>query len=247
MGVEKEVKQAFSNELEEQKKNKDPVVISSLHTLDAQPVSTVLKKCDANTCTAVAEAVGRGRLGFVVACKRSLALPVLGRLRNALAKELIPDLGARPHSLLWVIDFPMFLWEEGVLESAHHPFTAAHPDDHHLLTSDPLSCRSLHYDLVADGQEIGGGSVRIHREEEQRYVLKEVLEHLLTALGSGAPPHAGIALGLDRLLAIIARASSIRDVIAFPKSAEGRDLMAGAPANITKEQKLLYHLAEPVS
>jgi len=148
----------------------------------------------------------------------------------------------------------MFLWEEGVLESAHHPFTAAHPDDHHLLTTDPLACRSLHYDLVADGQEIGGGSVRIHREEEQRYVLKEVLgeqedelEHLLTALGSGAPPHAGIALGLDRLLAIIARTSSIRDVIAFPKSAEGRDLMAGAPANITKEQKLLYHLAEPVS
>jgi len=138
-----------------------------------------------------------------------------------------------------------------VLESAHHPFTAAHPDDQHLLKTDPLSCRSLHYDLVADGQEIGGGSVRIHREEEQRYILREVLgeeeeelEHLLTALGSGAPPHAGIALGLDRLLAIIARASSIRDVIAFPKSAEGRDLMAGAPATISKEQKLLYHLAE---
>jgi len=249
--VEKEVKQAFSNELEDQKKNKDPVVISSLHTLDAQPVSSVLKKCEANTCTAVAEAVGRGRLGFLVACKRSLALHLLGRLRTALAKDLIPDLGTRPHSLLWVIDFPMFLWEESVLESAHHPFTAAHPDDHHLLTTDPLACRSLHYDLVADGQEIGGGSVRIHREEEQRYVLKEVLgeqeeelEHLLTALGSGAPPHAGIALGLDRLLAIIARASSIRDVIAFPKSAEGRDLMAGAPATISKEQKLLYHLEE---
>merc|ERR1719370_2143700 len=99
-----------------------------------------------------------------------------------------------------------------------------------------------------------GVSVRIHKEEEQRYILREVLgegeeelEHLLTALGSGAPPHAGIALGLDRLLAIIARASSIRDVIAFPKSAEGKDLMAGAPATITKEQKLLYHLAEPVS
>jgi len=252
--VEKEVKQAFSNELEDQKKNKDPVVISSLHTLDAQPVSSVLKKCEAVTCTALAEAVGRGRLGFLVACKRSLALPLLGRLRTALARDLIPDLGTRPHSLLWVVDFPMFLWEEGVLESAHHPFTAAHPDDHHLLTTDPLACRSLHYDLVADGQEIGGGSVRIHREEEQRYVLREVLgeqeeelEHLLTALGSGAPPHAGIALGLDRLLAIIARASSIRDVIAFPKSAEGRDLMAGAPATITKEQKLLYHLAEPVS
>merc|ERR1719228_2720242 len=87
----------------------------------------------------------------------------------------------------------MFLWEDGVLESAHHPFTAAHPDDQHLLKTDPLSCRSLHYDLVADGQEIGGGSVRIHREEEQRYVLKEVLgeeedelEHLLVALGSAA-------------------------------------------------------------
>jgi aspartyl-tRNA synthetase len=249
--VEKEVRQAFSNELEDHKTNKVPVVLSSLHTLDGQPVSSVLKKCKATTCTAVAEAVGSGRLGFLVACPRSLALTLLGRLRTALARHLLPDLSTRPHSLLWVVDFPMFLWEEGVLESAHHPFTAAHPDDQHLLKTDPLSCRSLHYDLVADGQEIGGGSVRIHREEEQRFILREVLgeeeeelEHLLTALGSGAPPHAGIALGLDRLLAIIARASSIRDVIAFPKSAEGRDLMAGAPATITKEQKLLYHLAE---
>ena len=249
--VAKEVKQAFANELEDQKKNNDPVIISSLNTLDAQPVSSVLKKCGENTCRAVAEAVGHGRLGFIVACRRSLALPLLGRLRTTLARHLITDLNTRPHSLLWVVDFPMFLWEEGVLESAHHPFTAAHPEDQHLLTTDPLSCRSLHYDLVADGQEVGGGSVRIHREEEQRCVLREVLgeeeeelEHLLTALGSGAPPHAGIALGLDRLLAIIARASSIRDVIAFPKSAEGRDLMAGAPASINKEQKLLYHLAE---
>ena len=250
--VEKEVRQAFSNELDEQKKKREPVIISSLHTLDESPVNSVLKKCNKNTCTAVAEAVGRGRQGFIVACRSSLALPLLGRLRIALAKQLLPDLISQPHSLLWVVDFPMFLWEDGVLESAHHPFTAAHPDDHHLLTTDPLSCRSLHYDLVADGQEIGGGSVRIHREDEQRYVLKEVLgeeedelEHLLVALGSGAPPHAGIALGLDRLLAIITRAASIRDVIAFPKSAEGKDLMAGAPAAITKEQKLLYFLAEP--
>ena len=249
--VEKEIRQAFSNELEDEKTKKDPVVLSSLHTLGGQPVSSVLKKCEATTCTTVAEAVGSGRLGFLVACRRSLALTLLGRLRTTLARHLLPDLSKLRHSLLWVVDFPMFLWEEGVLESAHHPFTAAHPDDQHLLKTDPLSCRSLHYDLVADGQEIGGGSVRIHREEEQRYILREVLgeeeeelEHLLTALGSGAPPHAGIALGLDRLLAIIARASSIRDVIAFPKSAEGRDLMAGAPATISKEQKLLYHLEE---
>ena len=115
--------------------------------------------------------------------------------------------------------------------------------------SDPLSCRSLHYDLVLNGQEIAGGSVRIHNVEDQMFVLDQVLQedstelqHLLTALNSGCPPHAGIAIGLDRLVTILTKSDSIRDVIAFPKSNEGRDLMSGAPSEITEEQRQMYHL-----
>ena len=115
--------------------------------------------------------------------------------------------------------------------------------DQHLLHSAPHHCRSLHYDLVLDGQEVGGGSVRIHNMEDQRFVLEEVLQedsselhHLLTALGSGCPPHAGIALGLDRLVAIITKSNSIRDVIAFPKTQTGQDLMSNAPGPVDVEQ-----------
>ena len=118
-----------------------------------------------------------------------------------------------------------------------------------MFRSRPLDCRSLHYDLVLNGQEVGGGSVRIHSMEDQMFVLDDVLKadvselkHLLEALNSGCPPHAGIALGLDRLVAILTKSNSIRDVIAFPKSAEGKDVMSGAPANITEEQKQYYHL-----
>ena len=113
----------------------------------------------------------------------------------------------------------------------------------------PLKCRSLHYDLVLNGQEIAGGSVRIHNSQDQRFVLEDVLgedtselQHLLSALASGCPPHAGIAIGLDRLVAIMTRSSSIRDVIAFPKSSDGKDLMGGAPADITPDQRLLYNV-----
>ena len=102
---------------------------------------------------------------------------------------------------------------------------------------------------MLNGQEIGGGSVRIHRGDDQRFVIEEVLQedsselqHLLAALDSGCPPHAGIALGLDRLVGIITKANSIRDVIAFPKSNDGKDLMSGAPAEINDEQRQLYHI-----
>ena len=102
---------------------------------------------------------------------------------------------------------------------------------------------------MLNGQEIAGGSVRIHNSQDQRFVLEDVLgedtdelQHLLSALATGCPPHAGIAIGLDRLVAIMTRASSIRDVIAFPKSNDGKDLMGGAPSDITKDQRLLYNV-----
>uniref|UniRef100_A0A8C4KDZ2 Aspartyl-tRNA synthetase 2, mitochondrial n=1 Tax=Dromaius novaehollandiae TaxID=8790 RepID=A0A8C4KDZ2_DRONO len=153
---------------------------------------------------------------------------------------------------LWVVDFPLFLPKEDnptELESAHHPFTAPHPSDTSLLYSDPTKVRSQHYDLVLNGSEVGGGSIRIHNAELQRFVLEkvlkedsEVLSHLLDALEFGAPPHGGIALGLDRLISLIVGAQSIRDVIAFPKSFRGRDLMGNAPDYVTAEELEPYHI-----
>lgn len=178
----------------------------------------------------------------------------MGKLRLEMANRL-EDQGLRLRSdgfnFLWVVDFPLFLPsdDDGSIESAHHPFTAPHPRDEHLLKSDPLKVRGQHYDLVLNGSEIGGGSVRIHQSEMQEYVLKEVLNedtsalsHLIEALRCGAPPHGGIALGLDRLIAMMCRAKSIRDVIAFPKGNEGKDLMSDAPAAISQKEKELYHI-----
>lgn len=226
-------------------------IVSPVVVKDGQIINNaVLKKC----APAVKEALEakldcREGIGFLVFGPQDYVLPVLGKQRTLLAKDIYKNLEQREEKLFWVIDFPMFLYEEGVLESAHHPFTAPHPEDYHLLRTDPLKCRSLHYDLVLNGQEIGGGSVRIHNSADQKYVLQDVLgaditelSHLIKALEFGCPPHAGIALGLDRVIAILTQANSIRDVIAFPKSSEGRDLMAGAPAQITEEQKKMYFI-----
>jgi len=247
--VEKETRLAVSDLLKECKEKEEPLLISSYSSLESQTACSLLRKCDGAVSRAVSEAGGGDQVGFLVAGEESSVLPVLGRLRAQLARELLPDLAERPHKFVWVVDFPLFVMEEGKVASAHHPFTAAHPEDQARLRSDPLLCRSLHYDLVLNGQEVGGGSVRIHQAEDQRFVLQDVLQedvkelhHLLTALGSGCPPHAGIALGLDRLVAIITKSNSIRDVIAFPKSNDGKDLMSGAPAEINEEQKLLYNL-----
>jgi len=210
----------------------------------------LLKKCDPLVKSNLESSLDiQNGIGFLVFGPEDFVLPVLGKQRTLLANHLIPDLNSREQQLLWVIDFPLFVQETGVLESAHHPFTAPHHQDQHLLRSDPLKCRSLHYDLVLNGQEIGGGSVRIHNSDDQRFVLSNVLgedtselEHLLQALSYGCPPHAGIALGLDRIIAILTKSDSIRDVIAFPKSIQGRDAMSGAPAQITDEQKSMYHI-----
>ncbi len=156
------------------------------------------------------------------------------------------------HHFLWVVDFPLFLpGEEDThrIESAHHPFTAPHPEDAHLLATFPLQVRGLHYDLVLNGSEVGGGSIRIHQADMQEYVLREILkenptdlQHLLKALECGAPPHGGIALGLDRLMTILCDGDSIRDVIAFPKSLDGKDLMSGSPSFISPKDKEMYHI-----
>ncbi len=203
---------------------------------------------------ALTEATGAtpGDLLCMVADARPVACEVLGALRLRLAEECaVPK---RRLSAVWVVDFPLFVWDEqeGRWNANHHPFTR--PFDEHLdrIETDPGSVLSYSYDLVIDGIEIGGGTLRIHDAELQRRVLR-MLGHsdeaasdqfgfLLDALELGAPPHGGIALGLDRLVMLLAGKHSIRDVIAFPKTASGSCPLTGAPAPVSAQQLKEVHL-----
>jgi len=185
-----------------------------------------------------------GDVLLFMADKWETACEVLGHLRTRLAPEKVSE---EPH-FMWVIDFPLFHYneEEQRYDSDHHPFTAPKDEDAHLLDSDPLSVRAQAYDLVLNGVEIGGGSTRIHNREEQSRIFsllglseeesKEKFGFLLDALTYGAPPHGGIALGLDRLVALLSGDDSIREVIPFPKTAAASCLMTGAPAGVSEEQ-----------
>ncbi len=169
---------------------------------------------------------------------------VLGHLRNRLAPENLTD---EPH-FLWVVDFPLFEYdqEEKRYDSKHHPFTSPINEDMALLQKDPLKVRAQAYDLVLNGVEIGGGSTRIHDREVQNTIFellglteeqrKEKFGFLLEALSYGAPPHGGLALGLDRMIALISGDESIRQVIPFPKTAAASCLMTGAPESVDPEQ-----------
>ncbi len=190
-----------------------------------------------------------GDLILFVADTEDCVCQSLGQLRTRLAAELkLYDNTKHDFKLAWIIDFPSFIWddEEKRWSANHHPFTAPMDEDLHLLESNPGAVRAKAYDLVINGYECGGGSIRIHSGEVQSRLFsvlglsKEQANHkfgfLLNALSYGAPPHGGIAFGLDRWAMILAGTTNIRDVIAFPKNQRARDLMTGAPASVDDKQ-----------
>ncbi|KAI8967433.1 tRNA synthetases class II-domain-containing protein [Mycotypha africana] len=192
----------------------------------------------------------------------------MGRVRlylaNLMQQKKLLECATEKYKFLWVESFPLFTpaeenadqqpQKEGQRkwESTHHPFTAPYDEDIPLLATSPENVRGQHYDLVLNGMEIGGGSIRIHSPVMQTFILEQVLrlqrheyqrfDHLIDALGGGCPPHGGIALGFDRLMAILCGTPSIRDVIAFPKAAGGKDFVVNSPSEVTTAQLNEYGL-----
>ncbi len=190
-----------------------------------------------------------GDLLLFVADKESVVYDAMGNLRLKLG-EMLSLIDKDKLAFLWVVDFPLFTYDETEhrYDSVHHPFTSPKADQIELLDKDPLGVNSNSYDLVLNGIELGGGSIRIHDEEMQNKIFallnisKEDSEKkfgfLLSALKYGAPPHGGIAFGLDRIAMLLQKMSSIRDVIAFPKTQKGICLMSGAPSTVQDDQLL---------
>jgi len=189
----------------------------------------------------------------------------LGKLRLAIYNFAIAQglLAREPlHRYLWVTDFPMFTLDNSTdpgqggkagFSATHHPFTAPKTAvDVDLLLTEPLKARAAHYDLVVNGVELGGGSQRIHNAEMQKFIMRDILKmseermkdfsHLFEALRAGCPPHAGLAIGFDRMIAVMLGRESVKDVIAFPKNNRGEDVMVRSPTLMTESQQKGYHL-----
>jgi aspartyl-tRNA synthetase len=204
-------------------------------------------------------AITEGDLILFAADQWLTACEILGKIRLYCAdipkgqgKLAIP---ADRFDFLWVIDFPLLSFdkEQNRWYSSHHPFTAPVAEDVPMLKTDPRKVRGQHYDIVVNGVELGGGSIRIHQPDLQKTVFEDVLQispeetklrfgYLLEAFRYGAPPHGGIALGFDRLIAILCGTPSIRDVIAFPKTAKGTCLMTDSPSPVSPRQLRDLHI-----
>jgi len=202
-------------------------------------------------------AVSEGELCLLVAGAESVTSPALDRVRQDVAQRM-QMVSEDKRTFLWVTDFPLFIRESnGALSSVHHPFTSPNPEDLALLDSAPEKVRALAYDVVLNGTELGGGSIRINDPSLQRRMLSLLgidAEHaqarfgfLLDALSAGAPPHGGIALGFDRIAMMLAGASSLRDVIAFPKTTAARALFEDAPSAVPPEDLRELHLQKMTS
>jgi aspartyl-tRNA synthetase len=195
-----------------------------------------------------------GDLGVFVAAEDGVSSPSLDRVRQDLARRL-NLVRSDELEFLWVVDFPMFERdaETGGVTPVHHPFTAPHPDDVDLLATDPTTARALAYDLVLNGTELGGGSIRISNPLDQSRVFSLLgiddetalarFGFLLEGLRAGAPPHGGIAFGFDRVAMLLAGATSLRDVIAFPKTTAARALFEGAPTSVPRDDLGDLHIA----
>ncbi len=198
-------------------------------------------------------ALDEGDLMLMVAAKDGISNPALDRVRQDVARRLnlIPEGSVE---MLWVTDFPLFGedTETGGLAAVHHPFTAPNPEDVDKLDSEPRNVRALAYDVVMNGTELGGGSIRIHDTAMQARILGKLgisesdagtrFGFLLEALSAGAPPHGGIALGFDRIAMLLSGAQSLRDVIAFPKTTTARALFEGAPTPVNDQDLHALHL-----
>ncbi len=203
--------------------------------------------------------VGEGDIIFFAAAPWEKACAILGRIRLEAAALLQKrgklSIPANQWNFLWVIDFPLMTYdaEQDRYVATHHPFTAPVAADTALLETNPKKVRGQHYDVVLNGMELGGGSIRIHQPALQKKVFEDVLKipadvvesrfgYMLKAFTYGAPPHGGIAFGLDRIVALLCGTTSIRDVIAFPKTQKGQDLMAQSPTTVTPKQLKELHL-----
>ncbi len=194
-----------------------------------------------------------GDIVFFVADMPKVVFDVLGRFRLYFGEKL-GLINHDEHDLLWVVDFPLFEYsaEQDRFVSVHHPFTMPCEEDFDKLQNDKGNVHSIAYDIIYNGTELGGGSIRIHNSEIQKVVfdalglteedVKEKFEYLVDALQYGAPPHGGIALGLDRLVALLCRSNSIREVMAFPKNSQAKDLMVDCPTYVSEEQLRELHL-----
>jgi aspartyl-tRNA synthetase len=216
---------------------------------DAQRSSSMKKFLDDAAFERLHNALGAGEgdMALIVAGKTTKVWDVLGALRLRVARDqgMIPP---ETWNFLWVTDFPLFEWddEEQRWFARHHPFTSPRVEDEEKLESDPGAALARAYDVVLNGLELGGGSIRINRSDVQSRMFRalgisdaeaqERFGFLLDAFRYGAPPHGGIAMGLDRIIMLMARSESLRDVIAFPKTARAQDLMSDAPGRVDEKQ-----------